>query len=271
MTTALRPLTFGELLDRTFVLYRQHFVVFVGIVALPQLVLLALQLLNVALGLTGGFNLAWLVSLLGVLLVSLVAGTVSQAATVVAVSQLHLERPVSIAQAYDAIKGRVLELCLIMIVIGFLIGLGFLAFIVPGVLLALRWSLAVPATVLEHLGLRETMSRSAKLTEGQRGRVFVIYCLFFVLSVVFSAVWQIPVFIAAVAASRADQAPPAWAEIAGAVGGFLSTSLVGPLMMIALSLVYYDQRVRKEAFDIEHMLAQLDRVPDESVDTAPAG
>jgi hypothetical protein len=29
----LRPLTLGELLDRTFLLYRKHFVLFVGLVA----------------------------------------------------------------------------------------------------------------------------------------------------------------------------------------------------------------------------------------------
>jgi hypothetical protein len=37
MTTQLRPLSTGELLDRTFSLYRSHFVVFLGIVALPHL------------------------------------------------------------------------------------------------------------------------------------------------------------------------------------------------------------------------------------------
>ena len=48
-TTALRPLTTGELLDRTFALYKEHFVLFVGIVALPHLISLALQLSRVSL------------------------------------------------------------------------------------------------------------------------------------------------------------------------------------------------------------------------------
>jgi hypothetical protein len=37
------------------------------------------------------------------------------------------------------------------------------------------------------------------------------------------------------------------------VGGVL----FGPITAIALTLVYYDQRVRKEAFDIEHMMAMM--------------
>ena len=39
---------------------------------------------------------------------------------------------------------------------------------------------------------------------------------------------------------------------------FVSASLVGGLAMMALSLVYYDQRVRKEAFDLQLMMATLE-------------
>ena len=34
-TADLRPLSLGELLDRTFTIYRSHFWVFVGIMAIP--------------------------------------------------------------------------------------------------------------------------------------------------------------------------------------------------------------------------------------------
>ncbi|PYV11272.1 MAG: hypothetical protein DMG23_04795, partial [Acidobacteria bacterium] len=44
-TPDLRPLSFGELLDRTFSLYRRHFWVFVGIMAIPQLFIVAWAML----------------------------------------------------------------------------------------------------------------------------------------------------------------------------------------------------------------------------------
>jgi hypothetical protein len=59
---------------------------------------------------------------------------------------------------------------------------------------------------------------------------------------------------------RAGQLP-VWAQIAMPVAGFLMQSLLSPIMTIALSLVYYDERVRKEAFDLEHMMQQLDGAP----------
>jgi hypothetical protein len=42
------------------------------------------------------------------------------------------------------------------------------------------------------------------------------------------------------------------------VATFISQCLVGPLVTIAFSLVYYDERVRKEAFDLQLMMDTLD-------------
>ena len=39
---------------------------------------------------------------------------------------------------------------------------------------------------------------------------------------------------------------------------YISQILVTPLMTIAFSLMYYDERVRKEAFDIELMMKGLE-------------
>jgi hypothetical protein len=35
---------------------------------------------------------------------------------------------------------------------------------------------------------------------------------------------------------------------------FLLTVVLGPLFPIALTLIYYDQRIRKEGYDIERMM-----------------
>ena len=56
MVTVLRPLSTSELLDRTFHLYRNNFVVFAGIAALPQLVVLALQLAFSGMIFAGGLS-----------------------------------------------------------------------------------------------------------------------------------------------------------------------------------------------------------------------
>jgi hypothetical protein len=47
-------------------------------------------------------------------------------------------------------------------------------------------------------------------------------------------------------------------QVAVLLSGFVATSLVGALGTIAFSVVYYDERVRKEAFDLQLMMTTLD-------------
>jgi len=264
MTTSLRPMSLGELLDRSFFLYRKHFALFVGIIALPNLVVLAFQLLGIGFGSGNAarFTTISLVWLFATMVLSLGATAASQGATVVAVSKVHLGAGSSVSEAFAGIKGRILYLALIMIGVGIGVGIGFVLLIVPGIILALMWSLTIPVAVLEDKGLRDATSRSAELTKGNRGRIFVIYFLFIVLMYIVILLWEVPIFAVLGIFARSGPRPmtvmPVWTQIAFPLGTFLSQCLVGPLLTIALSLVYYDQRVRKEAFDLQLMMSTLD-------------
>ena len=143
--------------------------------------------------------------------------------------------------------------------VGLGVGAGLIALIVPGVLLALMWSIAVPVKVLEDKGATEAMSRSSDLTKGDRGRIFVIWLLFIVLSIGISLLIQMPVEWAAGVSSRGALARSAggW-QVASLAAAFIAQCLVGPLVTIGFSLVYYDERVRKEAFDLQLMMTTID-------------
>jgi hypothetical protein len=274
MTTSLRPMSLGELLDRSFFLYRKHFALFVGIIALPHLVLLAFQLIGVAVnrGTTPAFTAMGLVWLFATMVLYLGASAASQGATVVAVSKVHLGTDTSVSEAFAGIKGRILYLALIMIGVGIGVGIGFVLLIVPGIILALMWALTIPVAVLEDKGLRDATARSAELTKGNRGRIFMVYFLFIVLMYIVILLWEVPIFAAIGIFARSGQRPltvlPVWTQVALPVCTFLSQCLVGPLLTIALSLVYYDQRVRKEAFDLQLMMSTIDGT--QGGTTAPA-
>jgi hypothetical protein len=276
VTTSLRPMSLGELLDRSFFLYRKHFALFVGIIALPHLAVLAFQLIGVAV--RGGaptttFTATIVVWSLASMVIYLGAVAASQGATVVAVSKVHLGNNISISESFAGMKGRILYIALIMIGVGIGVGIGILFLIVPGIILALMWALTIPVAVLEDKGLRDATSRSSELTKGSRGRIFLIYFLFMVLTYIVYMLWEIPILAAIGVFARGGQHPltvlPIWSQIAIPVGTFLSQCLVAPLLTIALSLVYYDQRVRKEAFDLQLMMSTLDATQGGST-TAPA-
>jgi hypothetical protein len=42
------------------------------------------------------------------------------------------------------------------------------------------------------------------------------------------------------------------------IAGLISGAIGAPLVTIAMSLVYYDERVRKEAFDLQLLMESLD-------------
>lgn len=262
MTTALRPLSTGELLDRTFSLYRNHFMLFVGIFALPRLLVLGLefwQLVDQKPYARTPNILASLLWTLALMLAGMIMAAASQAATVIAVSELHLDRPASVMESFARVKGHLFGVIVISIIVALGMGAGLLAFLVPGVLLAIIWSVAVPAKVLEDKGALAALSRSVDLVKGDWGRVFVIWLLVLTLSVGVPLLFGVPILIATYMSARAGMrnAVLGW-QIASLVTSYIAVSLVGAVGTIAFSLVYYDERVRKEAFDLQLMMATID-------------
>jgi hypothetical protein len=262
-TPTLRPLTTGELLDRTFSLYRSHFALFVGITAVTPLALLAVQLAGVAFvpALGPGFSITnFVVYMLAIAVVMLAVTAASQGATIVAISHVYLGRPITVTAALERIKGRIVSLSITMIVVGLLMTLGLLLLVVPGIILALMWALVIPVAVLEDRSMLDAASRSADLTKDDRLRALVIYILFIIIAVIVSMIIEVPLAIVGLVSSGFNAAAPMalWLQITRALASFLTQCLVAPLMTIAFSLLYYDQRVRKEAFDLELMMAAID-------------
>jgi hypothetical protein len=119
------------------------------------------------------------------------------------------------------------------------------------IVMALRYSLSLPASVLEDLTARKAIRRSIELSKGSRGRIFVLGLLISFIQLGLVAITQV-VFI--VFAFKQRGVLPAWAQITQQIVGFFTNSFIGPMYATGLTLFYYDQRVRKEGFDIEWMM-----------------
>ena len=265
MPMLLRPLTLGELLDRAFQLYRSRFGIFVGIAAIAYLPAFVLQ--SFTLWMPRGVSpLAGVSAGIGFLLLFLLrylALIAAAAATIMVVSATYLEQPITVRQAYRRVSGMLLRLFFIMIVMGISIGIGMLLLIVPGIILALMWGLAIPVAVLEDTGLNDSFSRSRYLTEGHRLRVLAIYLLYFVLlyALFLALGGSLGAFLAIKGGHATPMAMPSLFVVATIVVSFLVECLVTPVLTISLALMYYDERVRKEAFDIQLMMSALSESP----------
>jgi len=308
----LRPLSLGELLDRTFRLYRNHFLLFVGIMAIPAALLLPM---NVASFSYQGSRVNATISSppkpasfpsfgvilgasIGLMVALVVFGTVYSvaiAAASTAVADVYLGRPATIRVSFHRIRGRFWRLLgvvgnIFLRVLGALLlplgvigtavwagyrmggGPVFLLFTVFGfffaivaslvlyVVVALRYAVAIPVVMLEDLSVAESIRRSVFLTRGRRGHIFLVLLLAGIIATAGVYVFQMP-FTIVMLVSAAQGHVSQWLAFCAAAAGAVGSALTGPISMIAIVLLYYDSRIRKEAFDLQFMLSSLDRSP----------
>jgi len=270
MALVLRPLSIGEILDRTFSLYRNHFKLFVGIMVLPQLAIFATSLGIVLIPALAGFAgissssaiaigvIGFILYMFVVIAVQLAAYGTGQAATVYAVSQVYLERNTTIGASYAFIRGRFWSILGVIVLTFLALIVGVFAFFVGSIFAGLFCSLAIPVTVLEGRDPVESIKRSFNLVKDDLGRIFVIMFVFVLLHWAITYMFTIPAVILIALLGQHGQ-PPLWVNSLAYLGGFISGCLIMPMLNIALSIAYYDERVRKEAFDMQFMMATIER------------
>jgi len=299
---SLRPMSTGELLDRTFGLYKRHLLLFAAIAVPAPALYTIFELLVTAFGgvtpMTGpgipGLSPKAMIGSLSVVFLGVFAYmlglSITHAVTVRAVSAVHLGRSITAVDAYRALRGRYLRIIGVFLTVAVLVfggsmvlyvaailisiaavaggmKLGALAAVIGGIValaaivgtvivaitLYVRYSLAVQACVVEDISIRQSLKRSAFLSKGSRSRILTVYILFAVLQFAIGMTLGLVAngatgFLHSIRLTQATSA----------LGGFVAGVLVSPLATIAMSLVYYDERVRKEAFDLQLMMAALD-------------
>lgn len=127
---------------------------------------------------------------------------------------------------------------------------GFIALFFPGVFLAVRWSVALPALLLERRGPVAALGRSWRLVKGFWWKVFgtllVAYLLVTVLSFAVGAVIGFGLGVFTSVDSLLGLI------LQEAVGVFVQVFTL-PFIAAVIIVVYTDLRVRKEGFDLALM------------------
>jgi hypothetical protein len=286
MDFTLRPMSTSEVLDRMFYLYKKNFVLFAGIAILPAALSLILRLSVIAAG--GGVTspqtftpdtalVAGGARFLDLLVLS-IGGTVAAAATAYALSMVHLNKTTSIGDSLKNVMpyfGRLMAV--VFSVTLRVIGIGVLTivpFLIPvigvpiGVIGAVvgiyfivhlyaRYSLAIPACVLEKVPSAQALERSSFLTKGRTGRIWLVFLLTGIINFALGAAIAFPITLtgAVITHGRLTVGLVIVAQIAQ----FLASTLAGPIATVSIALLYYDERVRKEAFDLQYLMTAMEQ------------
>lgn len=293
---ALRPLGVGDVLDELFAVYRRGFRTLVGIATIVHIPLAIATLGFIPLfagapqmyGFTPsrqpdfGPMLAWSLAALAIAMPLFVVGSILElSATCYATSALYLGESPRILAAYRQALGRFwrifrLGLIFAAVVIGLNVA-SFVAVVFPPLLcvtmpaafvalayLAVAWSLALPALVLEDLpGAIRALGRSRELVRGAWWRTCVTLLLLGVLIGILqliagglvSALFGLVMALLAAGATS----PPIWIAILNSLLGSAVNVLFAPLIYIGITLLYYDRRVRVEAYDLTILARDLEQ------------
>src|SRR5215467_3797903 len=135
MTEVLRPMSTGELMDRTVGLYKKNFKLFVGIASLGPITYLLFNLLTISSASlqagkpqrvdpfsTASMGFGFLAG--GIIMFAGMA--IAHAATVRAVAAVHLGVPIRVVEAYKSLRGKIWRVLGVFFCMSLLAGLAAL-------------------------------------------------------------------------------------------------------------------------------------------------
>lgn len=282
MTAMLRPMSLGEILDRTFQMYRSSFLAFVGIAVLPLSVQMALYLI--------GFPIEGLVrqTTISVILQREIIDGYGWIATrfssyflyyamwpvfCVVAGQILFQERCNIRAALLECRSRWRGLLALTVLFWLLenrvpswlhgkmwrawltmpFWLSFLVSTVEGFALLAPLLLSVPAWTFERASIAESIARSWTLSKGAYGRMFIAVLLHAVCYRSITFMLSLIVYLVWILGNRDVLSGPmssSWMFLPG----YIASIFAAPLIPIAIALIYYDQRIRLEGFDIEWMM-----------------
>jgi hypothetical protein len=293
----LRPLGVGDIVDRVFALYRSRPLLYIAISAVPYLVFIlviaaaTLALAGTFIGLAQFANLlasgdvpdptqfvAAMVSFVGFVLFIVVAAVVilstQTTALVYAMSARYLGKPVALGDAFRAglrATPRVIGagLLIFLLFVALWVALAVLMAVSQQVLVVivaaiaglvgtffiLASTLVAPiVATLEGAGPITAIQRSWSLSAGNRWRILGLQLLLVIINGVISSIVS-AVFVTTIAGDATLRTVVQQLVNAG------TTILWAPVEWGTFAILYYDLRVRHEAFDLQLAAEALPREP----------
>ncbi|MGH8978702.1 MAG: hypothetical protein ACRDV7_11545 [Acidimicrobiia bacterium] len=270
MVPELRPRSVGEVLDAAVLLYRARFgalmrsaaIIVVPLTVLILLIQLSAQPDNFTVGLTGEATpeydsdtdaLVALAAIVATLVISAIMTTLVSAVTTRIVADAYVGQPDD-GQSLRSVSRLALPLIGLTVVSTVGVFAGFAACVIPGIWLQVAWSVAIPVLVLERTRVFPALGRSFTLTKAR-------------FWLAFGVVWLSQLLISALSFGLAaglgwviQASDSATAEvIAQSVSSAVATTITLPFAAAALVALYFDLRIRTEAFDVQMMIADLDK------------
>jgi hypothetical protein len=249
----------GEILDAAIKLYRSQWKSLMAIVAIA---LVPITFLQVFLTRTLGSPLAdptttqaefestVITSLVVTAIQLLLVQPFLTAAVAKASSDVYLGHTVVVGSTFRFAVSRIHSILWISILFALAVLLGLVLLIVPGIIVLIRFYFGSTVFVIEGKKGSKALGRSWRLAKGFFWKILGTYLLASIMASFIEGVLSIPGAVAYAAIGSAG-----WPLYA--IGLSLAAILTTPFTTLIAVLLYFDLRIRKEAFDLEVMAEEM--------------
>ena len=263
----LKPMRFGDILDTTFSLYRKHFWLFLGLVAFSVLSELASHFL---VDFSEFFFQRSLLLGVATVLITITFFVMGIGGIAIGSGATYLGENVTIHSVLQRTMDRFWQLLGCFLLWGLVIGVLTITIIgIPfAIYFAVRWGLFLGTVMFEKPVVSTALKRSSELVSGMWWRVFGMLLAILLLSTIIHSIIEISIGFILIATNLVSEVDfidiLEWGLFGGSFQGvtpfFYAISIVIHLGVYAISfaiwiigitLLYFNQRIRKEGFDIE--------------------
>jgi hypothetical protein len=249
----------GEILDAAIRLYRARWKSLMAIVAIALVPITFLQAfltrsmgspLSTEAPVAGDVDSTLITSVVLGIIQLLVIQPFLTAAVAKASADTYLGHEVLVGPTFRYALSRIHSILWISILSALAVLLGFVLLIIPGIIVAIRFVFGSTVLVVEGQKGTKALGRSWRLAKGHFWKLFGTLLLANIMASLVEGVLSIPGTVAFVAAG-----PSGWPFLA--IASSLAAILTTPFTILITVLLYFDLRIRKEAFDLEVMTQEM--------------
>src|SRR5437867_9432984 len=249
-----RPRTLGEILSEAFRIYRENaakLMVIVAVVVVPLSfigALLAHFVGEPTLHRVGGtieYSRSFGVTILALLIaaaIGVIIWAILQAAILRGAAQATIGDPVDVEASYRWGLSRFGSVLLVALLVGIVVGVGFILLIIPGLIFLVFLSVSEPALIVENRRGTEALKRSWNLVRGHFWHALVVILIAAILTGIVQGI---------LAAIGGHNWFVRW------IFSAIAQILTSPFSALVTVLLYLDLRARKEALTAERLRTEL--------------
>lgn len=192
-------------------------------------------------------GIVWAVALIS-FLIGLVLSSFVQAVLTRATVSADEGVRATFRESIDTGARVVLPLVVLSIISALGVTLGFLLLVVPGIIVMLMWSVAVPCLVIERRGILQAFNRSAELTQGAKWKILGLFAIVLAVYLLFASISAYIGF----SGLRSGQSEGAF-RLTGLIGNVMVSTVLNALWGTIQPSLYVELKQWKEGDSVDSL------------------